>query len=338
MYATVHRRLNPLTNEWVLVSPQRTNRPWLGHIEKQKRIQIPHHDPNCSLCPGNTRASGIKNPHYTSTFVFDNDFPALVPNTTTKSMKDVHPLLRAEPEKGKSRVVCFSPRHDLTIPDMTVRELNAVITTWTSETEKLRKRSDVCYVQIFENKGEMMGCSNPHPHSQIWTTSKLPNEPSKELVTQSDYLKKNKRPLLLDYVTFERKIKERIVAENKQWVALVPFWAIWPFEIMIIPTQQISKLSECSPTSRNGLVEIMLEVTRRYDRLFDISFPYSMGFHQVPFDGKAHPEWILHAHYYPPLLRSATIRKFMVGFEMLSMPQRDITPEISANVLRSIRL
>jgi UDPglucose--hexose-1-phosphate uridylyltransferase len=333
-----HRRFNPLTNEWVLVSPQRTKRPWLGQVEEKKKIDLPHYDPECSLCPGNTRASGDKNPNYESTFVFNNDFPALLPESSLPQTVRQHQLFRQEPETGICKVVCFSPRHDLTLPDMSVEEVVAILNTWTIESELLGARPDISYVQVFENKGAMMGCSNPHPHSQIWATSSIPNEPLKELLTQRDYFQDNKTPLLIEYVKIEKLTAERLVASNEHFIAVVPFWAVWPFEVLVVSTQQISRLADCTNEMRKNLAEIMLEVTKRYDRLFGVSFPYSMGFHQAPYDGKAHPEWILHSHFYPPLLRSATIRKFMVGYELLAMPQRDITAESAAKVLRELAI
>jgi UDPglucose--hexose-1-phosphate uridylyltransferase len=331
-----HRRFNPLTHEWVLVSPQRTNRPWLGQVEEKKKLDLPHYDSQCSLCPGNTRASGAKNPEYTQTFVFDNDFPALLPESNPLKTSEQHPLLRAEPESGYCKVVCFSPRHDLTLPDLSVEEVEAILSTWTQASEKLGAKPDIAYVQVFENKGAMMGCSNPHPHSQIWANSTIPNEPAKELASQSEYYRQHKHPLLLDYVEVELKSKERLVAANEHFIAVVPFWAIWPFEVMVVATRPLTRLADCDDHARRGLAGIMLEVTRRYDKLFNVSFPYSMGFHQAPYDGNTHPEWVLHSHFYPPLLRSATIRKFMVGYELMAMPQRDITAESAAKVLREL--
>lgn len=338
MSSSPHRRFNPLTNEWVLVSPQRTNRPWLGQVEEKKKIDLPHYDPQCSLCPGNTRASGEKNADYTSTFVFNNDFPALLPESSVKPASTQHPLLREEPETGFCKVVCFSPRHDLTLPDMSVTEVGTILSTWTSESETLGARSDISYVQVFENKGAMMGCSNPHPHSQIWATSSIPNEPAKELTSQCEYYREHHSALLLDYVQAEIENKERLVAENEHFIAVVPFWAIWPFEVMVVATTPINRLADCDAQARKGLAEIILNVTKRYDQLFSVSFPYSMGFHQAPYDDKQHPEWVLHSHFYPPLLRSATVRKFMVGFELLAMPQRDITAESAAKILRELKI
>lgn len=338
MIETPHKRFNPLSREWVLVSPQRTNRPWLGQVEDAPKNQSPRYDPTCSLCPTNTRATGEVNPDYNKTFVFDNDFPALLPNTAEKPQQTNHPLFRAQPENGYCKVVCFSPHHDLSLPDLSEEEVVEILETWKRESEQLGSREDVSYVQVFENKGAIMGCSNPHPHSQIWATGSLPNEPAKELAAQSDYYTEHNQPLLLEYIQEELRQGERVITSNDHFAAVVPFWAIWPFEVMIVSTQPIARLAGCSPEAESSLARILLEMTRRYDRLFNTSFPYSMGFHQAPYDGRRHPEWTLHAHFYPPLLRSATVRKFMVGFELLAMPQRDITSESAAKILRSISL
>lgn len=333
-----HRRFNPLTNEWVLVSPQRTKRPWLGQVEEKKKIDLPQYDPECSLCPGNTRASGAVNLQYENTFVFDNDFPALLPETGLPKSANQHPLLREEPETGYCKVVCFSPRHDLTLPDMSIEEVELVLATWTKESETLGALDDISYVQVFENKGAMMGCSNPHPHSQIWANSTIPNEPAKELTAQAEYLRQHGNPLLLDYAKLELETGERMVAANDDFIAVVPFWAVWPFEVMVTAIHPFHRLADCDANARKNLATIMLDVTKCYDRLFSVSFPYSMGFHQAPYDGKAHPEWVLHSHFYPPLLRSAMIRKFMVGYELMAMPQRDITAESAAKILRELVL
>ena len=338
MSASPHRRFNPLTNEWVLVSPQRTQRPWLGQVEEKKNNELPEYDPQCYLCPGNSRTTGLKNPPYTGTFVFDNDFPALLPESTPDPVVPNHELLRQEPASGYCKVVCFSPRHDLTLPDMSVEGVEAVISTWSSESEALGAKEDVAYVQVFENKGAIMGCSNPHPHSQIWATSHVPNEPAKELDAQTEYYKMHQTPMLLEYARVEKEAGDRLVSFNNHFIAVVPFWAVWPFEVMVVATHPVTRLADCSAEARTDLACIMLDVTRRYDKLFNVSFPYSMGFHQAPYDGRLHHEWVLHAHFYPPLLRSATIRKFMVGFELLAMPQRDITAESAAKVLRDLKI
>jgi len=330
-----HRRLNILTHEWTLVSPHRAKRPWLGQVEKTPLENLPQYDPTCYLCPRNERAGGVINPDYDSTFVFDNDFAALLPDQTPEHVSD-HPLLASVSERGLCRVVCFSPRHDLTLPEMDISSIEKVIATWTAETVDLSKKDFIHYVQVFENKGAIMGCSNPHPHSQIWGTELIPNEPAKELERQRAYFNQNNRTLLSDYLTEEHKRKERILFANDHFTAIVPYWAVWPFETMVIAHRNVTRLNELTSAEVNGLAEAMKNITTRYDNLFEISFPYSMGFHQAPFDDQPHPEWTLHAHLYPPLLRSATVRKFMVGYEMLAMPQRDITPEAAADRLQSL--
>lgn len=335
-----HRRFNRLTGEWVLVSPHRARRPWLGQVEKVPPEHLPAYDPNCYLCPGNARSGGAKNPAYSSTYVFDNDFPALLrpdmapEGSKSQTVQDGKPFFLAEPEWGLNRVVCFSPRHDLSLPEMDQDQVEQVVHTWTEQTRELGAIDYIAYVQVFENKGAMMGASNPHPHSQIWATSHLPNEAQREKHTQADYLHEHGACLLCDTLQAERAAGERIVAENEHFTALVPFWAVWPFEILLLSNQHRSSLTGLSPQEVSGLADIMRKVTTRYDNLFEISFPYSMGFHQAPTDGGDYPGWHLHAHYYPPLLRSATVRKFMVGFEMLGMPQRDLTPETAAERLR----
>ncbi len=336
MFTTPHRRLNPLTGDWVLVSPHRARRPWLGQVEKTPAENLPQYDPTCYLCPGNERAGGIKNPDYAGTFVFDNDFPALLPGLPEETHASRHPLLVSAPERGLCRVVCFSPRHDLTLPELELPAIQNIIAAWTEQTQELSKNNFIKNVQVFENKGAMMGCSNPHPHSQIWAQSQLPNEISKELAHQTEYSRQHQRPLLLDYLEEEQKHTERIVFKNSQFTALVPFWAVWPFEVMLMAHRPIAHLAELTLEEIAALAEALKQITSRFDNLFGISFPYSMGFHQAPFDGQSHPEWVLHAHFYPPLLRSATVRKFMVGYEMLAMPQRDITPESSAERLRDV--
>jgi UDPglucose--hexose-1-phosphate uridylyltransferase len=330
-----HRRYSPLTSEWVLVSPQRTSRPWKGQLEKIQDEVLPTYDPECYLCPGNYRAGGLKNPEYLNTFVFQNDFSALSLGDQSHP-KGMHSLFRLEPEEGICRVVCFSPRHDLTIPQLTTNQVVEVIKTWSEQTSELSKNPCITYVQVFENKGAMMGCSNPHPHSQIWSQSIVPNEPAKEYVSQSNYLLATDTPLLIDYIREEEKRQERIVLANDHFSAVVPFWAIWPFEVLITAHRAVADLPSLTDGEIISLADIYRNLTIRYDNLFGISFPYSMGFHQAPIDGRPHPEWVLHAHFYPPLLRSATIRKHMVGYEMLAMPQRDLTPESAAERLRSL--
>lgn len=335
MFDTPHKRFNPLTGEFVLVSPHRAKRPWLGQVEKPPFENLPQYEPTCYLCPGNERVGGFKNPDYEATFAFDNDFSALLPDETPAHTPD-HPLFESISERGLCRVVCFSPRHDLTIPELDIPSIENVIYTWTEQTIELSKKDFIQYVQVFENKGAMMGCSNPHPHSQIWGSEHIPNEPAKELEQQKNYFAKNGRTLLSDYLNEEHKRKERILFSNDHFTALVPYWAVWPFEVIVIAHGKSTQLNELTTTEVSALADIYKRVTTCYDNLFEISFPYSMGFHQAPFDTQPHPEWTLHAHFYPPLLRSATVRKFMVGYEMLAMPQRDITPEAAAERLNSL--
>jgi len=331
-----HRRLNPLTGEYVLVSPHRTQRPWQGKVERIPEAVRPEYDPKCYLCPGNERAGGKHNPQYTNVFVFDNDFAALLPSIGDANQSLGDALLCAEPEYGVCRVLCFSHRHDLSLPELSVEEIGNVIAAWTDETRALSEDPNITNVQVFENKGELMGCSNPHPHSQIWATQRLPNETAKELLQQKAYFVKHNRPMLEDVVLRELESDQRVVAVNDHWVALVPFWAAWPFETIVLPRFRASSLLDLDTLRRLALADILKRLTTRYDNLFEVSFPYSMGFHQAPFDSEDHPEWTLHLHFYPPLLRSATVRKFMVGFEMLGMPGRDITPESAAERLRGL--
>ena len=336
-----HRRFNPLTQEWVLVSPHRARRPWLGQVEKVPPEDLPTYDPTCYLCPGNERAGGHRNPPYTATFVFDNDFSALLPPEQGAApggaaLPEPQHLFRAEQAAGICRVVCFSPRHDLTLPQMGQAEVESVLRTWSDQTQELGSLDFINYVQVFENKGAVMGCSNPHPHSQIWAVSYLPVEPAKELAAQQAYQHEHGGCLLCDTLRAELRQGERIVASNAHFTALVPFWAVWPFELLVIAHRHVGSLPELHPAEISALADLLRRVTARYDNLFEISFPYSMGFHQAPSDGQPHPEWHLHAHFYPPLLRSATVRKFMVGFEMLAMPQRDLTPETAAARLREL--
>jgi len=331
-----HRRYNPLTSEWVLVSPQRTDRPWQGQVEETTPEIQPEYDPACYLCPGNPRAGGVRNPAYRSTFVFDNDFAALQPDTPAGQM-DEGGLIRAEAERGVCRVVCFTPRHDLTIARMSVDEIGGVVDTWVAQYQELGALSFINWIQIFENRGALMGASNPHPHCQIWSNQNLPNEAMKESLSQAAYYTGHQSCLLCDYLALERKSGERLVSENGGFYALVPFWAVWPFEIIVISKQHVRGMDDLSKSDRVALADILKRIATLYDKLFQVSFPYTMGFHQRPTDGEAHPEWHLHAHFYPPLLRSATIRKFMVGYELLGMPQRDITAESAAQRLRELR-
>jgi UDPglucose--hexose-1-phosphate uridylyltransferase len=330
-----HRRFNPLTREWVLVSPHRAERPWQGRVETPSSPTL-QYDPDCYLCPGNARAGGVHNPDYKNTFAFDNDFAALLPTTPTAQTADKHDLFLAEPETGICRVVCFSPRHDLTLAQMPERDVLGVVDTWTQEHAALSRRPGIAYVQIFENRGELMGCSNPHPHCQIWASSSIPNEPAEEKISLLEYQQKNNTCLLCDYLKREQSSGVRIVCENQFFLAVVPFWAIWPFETLLLSKRHVSDLTTLTPDERAALAAILKQLTTRYDNLFEVSFPYSMGFHQALADGKSHPEQHFHAHYYPPLLRSATVKKFMVGYELLAAPQRDITPESAAERLRGL--
>lgn len=330
-----HRRLNPLTGDWVLVSPHRARRPWRGQVEDVVAVRRPPYDPGCYLCPGNLRAAGHRNPDYASTFVFDNDFPGLVPGTSTEVLNR-EDLLVAQGESGLCRVVCFSPRHDLELSRMQADRVRDVIDVWVEEYRTLGSRAGIQYVQIFENKGALMGCSNPHPHCQVWASSSVPNEPGKEDRSLRHYRDTRGSCLLCDYVFLERGKGVRMVVENDSFAVVVPFWAVWPFETLLCSKRHVSGLDELTASERNGLAEILMSITVRYDNLFHTSFPYSMGFHQRPTDGKDHPAWHLHAHFFPPLLRSATVKKFMVGYEMLATPQRDITAESAAEKLRAL--
>jgi UDPglucose--hexose-1-phosphate uridylyltransferase len=332
-----HRRLNPLTGDWILVSPRRAQRPWQGQTEARPEERGLDYDPGCYLCPGNQRAGGTRNPEYQSTFIFDNDFAAMkLDLSPPEPQSQQHGLMLAAPEPGICRVVCFSPRHDLSLAQMEVPAIRRVVDAWAQQYLELGAMPEINHVQIFENRGEMMGCSNPHPHGQIWASHTIPNEPRKEQSCLADYRLRTQACLICDYVELERSGGERIVCENQSFVALVPFWAVWPFEIMLCSRQHLADITLLDDSCRNALAEIVKRITTCYDNLFQTPFPYTMGFHQRPTDGFDHPEWHLHAHFYPPLLRSATVKKFMVGYELLAAPQRDITPEDAAEHLRNV--
>jgi UDPglucose--hexose-1-phosphate uridylyltransferase len=313
-------------------------RPWQGQIEPRTEDGRPVYDPACYLCPGNERAHGEQNSQYEGVYVFDNDFAAL---TTGGASRPAPPppaagdLLVAVPESGVCRVICFSPRHDLSLPDMTVPAIRGVVDAWAEESLRLGSRADIGHVQIFENKGQMMGCSNPHPHGQIWAQGSLPHEPVRELAALREHFERHGRTLLEDYVTVELARGERIVCANDGFVAVVPFWAAWPFETLVVSRRPAPHLGALTDTERQQLADVVKRLTVRYDNLFETSFPYSAGVHQAPTDGAPHPEWHLHLHFYPPLLRSATVRKFLVGYEMLGEPQRDLTAEMAAARLRA---
>jgi len=328
-----HRRFNPLTGEWILVSPHRTQRPWQGQQEEAVGPDRQEYDENCYLCPGNRRAGGQENPRYDSTFAFVNDFPALLPETPARALDD-DPLFRAESERGICKVICFSPRHDLSVPNMSPEAVTRVVEVWKEEYEALSSDSDVAYVQIFENKGAIMGCSNPHPHCQVWASSSVPPIVALEQENQAGYLEKHGRPLLLDYLDREVEAGTRLVYENEGFAVVVPFWAVWPFEAMILPKSHMQSLARFDAAQVADLADAYRMLTRAYDTVFNCDFPYTAGIHQSPSTAGDHSAWQLHMHFYPPLLRSATVRKFMVGYEMLASPQRDITAENAAETLR----
>lgn len=328
-----HRRLNVLTGEWVLVSPHRTSRPWQGQAETKPQPTIHAHEPGCYLCPGNPRANGERNPAYTDVFAFDNDFAALFPGSPQDEM-NFRDLIIAQGERGLCRVICYSPRHDLTLASMSVSDIESVVACLREEFIRLDTDPRIGAVQIFENRGAMMGASNPHPHCQIWATHHEPNEITKESARQRDHFAERGSCLLCDYLSLELEVRERVVYANESFVALVPFWALWPFETLVLPRRHLAALDEFEPYEQRALADILSRLTRGYDALFATPFPYSMGFHQRPSHDGPHPHWHFHGHFYPPLLRSATIRKFMVGFELLGSPQRDITPECAARRLR----
>jgi UDPglucose--hexose-1-phosphate uridylyltransferase len=328
-----HRRLNPLTAEWVLVSPHRAKRPWRGQVEASPPDIRLVHDPGCYLCPGNERVGGVKNPVYESTYVFTNDFQALLPERV-EPPEPAHSLLRAEPERGTCRVICFSPRHDLTLPEMPAAEIRKVVDVWAEQTAELGETYR--WVQVFQNKGPAMGASNMHPHGQIWAGSAIPNEPAKEDRQQSQYYAVHGSPLLVDYADLETREAERVVVSNEEWLAAVPYWAIWPFETIVMPRRHVRRLPDLDGDQRDALADLLKRLLIRYDNLFETVFPYSMGWHGAPFNGENNDHWQLHAHFYPPLLRSATVRKFLVGYEMMAEAQRDLTAEQAADRLRNL--
>jgi UDPglucose--hexose-1-phosphate uridylyltransferase len=330
-----HRRYNPLRRQWVLISPHRTQRPWQGEINPSSGFSSVHYDPECYLCPGNKRAGGHLTPRYESVFIFDNDYAALLPDSPAPPA-DSSPLLHAEQERGRCRVLCFHPDHSLTIPRMELAAVRLVVDAWIQQYTELCSEPELNYVQIFENRGAMMGASNPHPHGQIWATEHIPDEPAQETESLKAWLAQKNSCLLCDYLKVESKEKIRVVCENDDFLVVVPWWAVWPFETLVLSKRHIGSMPEFTDHEKNSLADILQQTTTRYDNLFETSFPYTMGFHQTPCDGEAHKEWHFHAHFYPPLLRSATVRKFMVGFEMLGMPQRDITAESAAERLRSL--
>ncbi len=331
---TPHRRYNPLLREWVLVSPHRTDRPWSGRTEEPPLAAPPAYDPECYLCPGNTRAGGVRNPQYAATFVFDNDYPALLPAADEAQLNESD-LLVAATERGLCRVVCFSPRHHLSLATMEAGDIRHVVDVWTAQYRELGALPWVRAVQIFENRGVLMGASNPHPHGQIWANASLPNQPARELDSFAAYAKTHQQCLLCAYLDLEKAAGERLVFSNGAFHVVVPFWAVWPFEVLLTSDRHLGALPELTDGERDLLADALRRITVAYDRIFGVPFPYSMGFHQPPTDGAPHPEWHFHAHYFPPLLRSATVRKYMVGYEMLGTPQRDITPEVAAARLRA---
>ena len=330
-----HKRFNPLTGDWVLVSPHRAKRPWQGQVEKANPEERPSYDSKCYLCPGNERAGGKTNPDYKGTFVFTNDFSALLTDSPEGELNDGE-LFQAKSERGVCRVICFNEDHSLTIPEMDVDAIRKVVDVWCEQFEELGDNPMINYVQIFENKGAIMGCSNPHPHGQVWSSSGIPEEPRKESTAQKEYYQNHDRTLLSDYLTAELGKKERLLAENDSFLALIPFWAVWPYEAMIISKRPVQNILQLNDKERTDLADIYRQLTIMYDNLFETSFAYSAGLHQAPTDGRDYPEWHLHMHFYPPLLRSATVKKFMVGYEMLATPQRDITAEQAAERLRNL--
>jgi UDPglucose--hexose-1-phosphate uridylyltransferase len=329
-----HRRYNILTGEWVLVSPHRTKRPWQGKTEQSAKKEKIAYDASCYLCPTNTRINGVKNDDYKNTFVFKNDFGALLEDTPLFEYNEG--LLHAEGESGICKVICFSPNHSLTIPDMEIPDLVKVVETWQNEFQILSENPKINYVQIFENKGAIMGCSNPHPHGQIWAQNSIPTEIHKKTVAQKAYFEKNNSSLMKSYIEQEIQENVRIISQNETFITLVPFWAVWPYEAMIVPKRQMATIADLNAQEKKDFAEQLKTLTQKYDALFDTSFPYSSGIHQAPTDGNTYKEWHWHMSFYPPLLRSATVKKFMVGYEMFAMAQRDVTPEYAAEQLKSL--
>ena len=330
-----HTRLNRLTGDWILVSPHRMKRPWQGKLEDLPKQKRPAYDAGCYLCPTNKRADGSSNPEYTGPFSFVNDFSALLANTP-QGQYDEKGLLTAKSETGICKVICFSPQHDLTLPQMNIEAIEKLVQLWKDEFISLGQQPDIRYIQIFENKGEIMGCSNPHPHGQIWSSSSIPLEPHKETIQQANYFQQHGVSLLSDYLAMELTKQERIVADNEHFTVLVPFWAVWPYETMVISKRHVQTIAQFNAEEIRSLSVILKQLTAKYDNLFNISFPYSSGMHQAPVNNGPHPEWHWHMHFYPPLLRSATVKKFMVGYEMLANPQRDTTPESAAAILKNL--
>lgn len=328
-----HRRYNPLNGQWVLVSPHRAKRPWQGQQEQPDTTERPPHDPACFLCAGNARVTGETNPDYAGTFVFTNDFAAMLPAAPSAPASS-DALFQVADARGTSRVICFSPDHGKTLPELPLAAIAGVIDTWCAQTVELG--TTYPWVQVFENKGALMGCSNPHPHGQIWATDYLPNEAAAEDLRQRAWHAENGCALLLDLAEREAALGERVVVQTEHWLAIVPFWATWPFETLLLPRFAVQQLPELNAPQRADLALVLKRLTSRYDNLFQCSFPYSMGWHGAPFDGRDTAPWQLHAHFYPPLLRSASVRKFMVGFEMLAEAQRDLTPEQAAQQLRAV--
>ena len=329
-----HRRFNPLTGDWVLVSPHRLQRPWQGQTDNVAQESKPHHDPECYLCPGNERAGGAKNPDYDETFVFTNDFAALLPDVPRAPEPGSH-LTRLRGVRGTCRVICFSPRHDLTLAEFDVAGIRRVVDLWATQTEELGRSWR--WVQVFENKGAQMGASNPHPHGQVWALDAVPSEPTREDGRQRSYLAEHGTPLLVDYAALEAERGERVVVQNEHWLAVVPFWAVWPFELLVLPRRRrVARMPDLTNAEKEALAELLKPMLAKLDNLFETSFPYSFGWHGAPFGEQELGHWQLHGHLYPPLLRSADVRKFMVGFEMLGEPQRDLTAEQAAERLRDL--